>query len=470
MINKITIVAGAVTLVALVAMLVGGPGAAIAPWALAVAAVAAVAGAGVLHRRLRALEIEAEANEVYRIAFDKHPDAIFVHDGQNYHYCNQAAVHLLEARDKAQILSIGPAAINPEVQPSGRPSRDVIREGGEVARRDGVWRMADWYTRPLDSGPLRPVDVTILPTFHSGRNIVVVFYQDARERHRLRESERTKRQQLITAFESRIGILVAQSATSAVGLQDAAKDQAANASGAGSELTAIAAAAAQATNNVQAVASASEELTASIGEIGRQVAEAERVSLQATKEATRSNTMVNALAESARRIGEVVDLIASIASQTNLLALNATIEAARAGDAGKGFAVVANEVKVLATQTAKATEEIGAQIASVQEETRQTVEAIRSIGSVIDQVRQISSGIATTVEQQNMATQDIARNVHEAASGTREVSSRIDSVARATQTAVTVAERSLASAVGLAGGAATLNKEVQSFLGSVAAA
>ena len=54
------------------------------------------------------------------------------------------------------------------------------------------------------------------------------------------------------------------------------------------------------------------------------------------------------LSESAKDIGEVVELISDIAEQTNLLALNATIEAVRAGDAGKGFAVVAAEVKNLA--------------------------------------------------------------------------------------------------------------------------
>jgi len=102
---------------------------------------------------------------------------------------------------------------------------------------------------------------------------------------------------------------------------------------------------------VHTVADSSEELSVSVGEISVQVSSALDMSSEAVESAHDANLMVAELVNAGQKIGEVVELINSIAEKTNLLALNATIEAARAGEAGKGFAIVASEVKSLATQT-----------------------------------------------------------------------------------------------------------------------
>jgi methyl-accepting chemotaxis protein len=270
-------------------------------------------------------------------------------------------------------------------------------------------------------------------------------------------------------FEADIMGVVNEVSGSAGQMQTTAQSMSSAAQQATAQASTVAAAAEQATSNVETVAAAAEQLSASIAEISRQVAEAARISNNASEETARTNTMVQGLAAAANRIGEVVELITSIASQTNLLALNATIEAARAGEAGKGFAVVANEVKNLANQTAKATDEIGAQVGTVQEETRRAVEAIRTIGGVIEQVRQISSGIASAVEQQGAATREIARNVQEAAHGTHEVSAAISGVTQAATTTGTAAEQVLSSAGLLTRNADQLRQRVTAFVSGVRA-
>ena len=232
----------------------------------------------------------------------------------------------------------------------------------------------------------------------------------------------------------------------------------------------VAVATEKASANVQSVASATEEMTSSIHEISRQVQESARIANQAVGQARSTNARVAELSKAASRIGDVVELINTIAGQTNLLALNATIEAARAGDAGRGFAVVASEVKALAEQTAKATGEIGQQIGNIQDATQESVDAIREIGSTIERLSAISSEIAAAVEQQGAATQEISRNVQEAARGTQQVSSNINDVQRGACQTGSASSQVLSAAQSLAQNSNRLKLAVDSFLDTVRAA
>ena len=222
--------------------------------------------------------------------------------------------------------------------------------------------------------------------------------------------------------------------------------------------------------NVQTVAASAEELSASINEISRQVAQSSNISEKAIATAQRTDTIVQALAEGARQIGDVVGLISNIAGQTNLLALNATIEAARAGEAGKGFAVVASEVKGLATQTGRATEDISRQITQIQSTTSEAVQAIRGIVATITELGSIATAIAAAVEQQGAATREIAHSVHQASTGSQQVSSSIAVVSDGARATGKAADHVLGAATGLSERARTLDEAMRSFLAAVKAA
>jgi methyl-accepting chemotaxis protein len=201
--------------------------------------------------------------------------------------------------------------------------------------------------------------------------------QTENERQKLEAERRAEMHRLAETFDHTVKGVVDAVGTAARQMQTSAQSLTAIAGQTSVQATQMAAASGHALTNVQTVAAATEELSGSIGEIGRQVAESAVMARVAVADAERTNHTVEGLASAVARIGEVVQLIQDIASQTNLLALNATIEAARAGEAGKGFAIVANEVKLLASQTARATDEIAGQINTIQTATGGAVDAIR---------------------------------------------------------------------------------------------
>ncbi len=287
------------------------------------------------------------------------------------------------------------------------------------------------------------------------------------------QGENEKREALIALadrFDASVGRLVGMMASGSTELETTAQSMTGTAERTNQQATVVSTAAAEASARVQTVATAAEELSTSISEISRQVAQSAKITDRAVENARRTDTIVRALADGAQQIEHVAELISSIAGQTNLLALNATIEAARAGEAGRGFAVVASEVKSLASQTAEATKEIGTRISQIQGATKEAVEAIQGITATIEEVSAIATTIGSAIEEQGAATAEIARNVTQTAQATQEVTANIGGVSTAAHETGGAASLVLSAASNLSKQAEQLSGEVNVFLAGVRAA
>ncbi|MFQ5534616.1 MAG: methyl-accepting chemotaxis protein [Sphingomonadales bacterium] len=218
---------------------------------------------------------------------------------------------------------------------------------------------------------------------------------------------------------------------------------------------------------VETLAAATQQMTASINEISRQVQQSNNVAAKAVEEGRHTGETVQSLMDAAARIDDVVGLISDIAEQTNLLALNATIEAARAGEAGKGFAVVAAEVKNLANQTAKATGDIALQIKDMQSSIDQTAGAMTKIETVITEINHIATTISAAVEEQTVTTGEIANNIQHVSNASGEITSKIETVVDDTGQTGSAAEQVQTAVADLAHIANDIHGEVDTFLAQV---
>jgi methyl-accepting chemotaxis protein len=294
--------------------------------------------------------------------------------------------------------------------------------------------------------------------------------EQAEIEQRQAEQRKADMHRLANAFEAAVGEIVETVSSASTELEASAGTLTRTAEHAQELATTVASASEEASTNVGSVASATEELSSSVDEISRQVQSSAQMATNAVDQAKITTEKVSQLSKAALNIGDVVELINTIAGQTNLLALNATIEAARAGEAGRGFAVVASEVKALAEQTAKATGEISQQISSIQAATEDSVQAIKKISGTIEHLSEVSSTIAAAVEEQGAATQEISRNVQQAAQGTQLVSSNISDVQRGASETGSASAQVLSAARSLSRESNRLKKEVDRFLMTVRAA
>lgn len=142
---------------------------------------------------------------------------------------------------------------------------------------------------------------------------------------------------------------------------------------------------------------------------------------EANKQVQETAEIIKLVDKRSSEIGNVINIITSIAAQTNLLALNASIEAARAGDAGKGFAVVAEEVRKLATETSSSADKIAEMIRETQSESHRAVKSIEQGLSVVE------DGMDKVIQSGEAFTQ-ISDNVNEVSDQTTKINASIQNL------------------------------------------
>jgi methyl-accepting chemotaxis protein len=441
------------------------------PAAMFAAALIAVAAMTItMTARARALQVH---NQRMRVALDNMSQGLCMFDGhQRLVVCNRRYAEMYHLPD--------------EIVRSGTTLRALLEYR---ASHQTFSRKIDEYlvelTASMEGGKTRSTEVRSA----DGRIILVTnrpmqgggwvaTHEDITER-RDAERERASMQeqqqrraiidQAIAAFRQRVEEHLRTVADGAIAMRTTATTLFANSGQTSKSAESAVSASNEACTNVETAAIAADELTGSIGEIGRQLALTTDIVRAAVGEAKGTNEQIAALAQAAQKIGDVIKLIRTIAGQTNLLALNATIEAARAGEAGKGFAVVAAEVKSLAVQTAKATEDISQLIGSVQTATSGAVAAIGRIATRMQEIDSCATAVSSAVEEQNAATAEISQNVTGAADGAKMVVSVLNEVAGAATDTRQSAESVLSASQAVEAAAAELRREVEGFLASVAA-
>jgi methyl-accepting chemotaxis protein len=166
---------------------------------------------------------------------------------------------------------------------------------------------------------------------------------------------------------------------------------------------------------IQEVATAAQQLSDSIETISEPMRRSQGATQTAVEYVASAALATQKLADTARVMSRLVQLINAIARQINLLALNAALEAARAGPAGRGFAVVAQEVRKLADQTASATADITNEIGGITGVAGDVVTGLSAIKETIDTVNDYAASTTSAISEQSSTTNMICANIGAAA-------------------------------------------------------
>ncbi|WP_291013845.1 PAS domain-containing methyl-accepting chemotaxis protein [Hydrogenophaga sp.] len=204
-------------------------------------------------------------------------------------------------------------------------------------------------------------------------------------------------------------------------------------------------------SNLEQTAASMEQINGTVKQTADSAQQGVRLADQASGVAKHSHEAVQGvvqamggIAESSKRIGEIIHVIEGVAFQTNILALNAAVEAARAGEQGRGFAVVASEVRALAQRTTGAAKEIRQLIA-------ESADRVASGGAQTERAQERMQQVLDSVGQVSALLGEVSSAAHEQQVGLSQVNSAVADMDGITQQNAAMVEELAATAHSLTG-------------------
>ncbi|HEY8210600.1 MAG TPA: methyl-accepting chemotaxis protein [Myxococcaceae bacterium] len=134
---------------------------------------------------------------------------------------------------------------------------------------------------------------------------------------------------------------------------------------------------------------------------------------QSVQGAAAVSQSIRTFAAQAEKIGDISEVIRSIADKSDLLALNASLEGTKAGDAGRGFSLVANEMRRLSESVLSAAREIKSLASAIRSASEGAEASVLELRTASERTSGSVRDISRITEMQREATEQVTKSMNE---------------------------------------------------------